>query len=80
MGPNGGVLESRLGKRFFFSKNVQTGAGVHPPYLMGTGMLSRGGKRLWRDVQNSPPSRASKPLSCLQRVGRDGFKLVNLKG
>jgi hypothetical protein len=31
-----------VGAEIFFLQNVQTGAGVHPPYSMGTGMLSRG--------------------------------------
>jgi hypothetical protein len=48
-----------------------------------------GGKRPWRDVHKSPPTRAafknvwgytSNPHSCLEGVARDGFNFFNLKG
>jgi hypothetical protein len=39
--------------------SVQTGSGAHPAsYTIGTGALSPGGKRQWREADHSPASSA----------------------
>jgi len=44
---------------YLFSKNVQTASGAHPAcYSIGTGVVSPGLKRPWRDVNHSPASSA----------------------
>jgi hypothetical protein len=48
-----------VGEDFSILHTVQTSSEAHPAfYPMGTGALSTGVKRPWREADNSPPTRA----------------------
>jgi hypothetical protein len=71
------------GKMFLFSKNVQTGSGIHPAsYPMGTWSLSSWVKRAKRKADQSLPFSAevknekrysAAPPVCLEGVHTDSF-------